>query len=591
MQSSRSDKVDLIRGGSPLKSDHRTLFLILARSGSKRLPGKNLLEVGGVPLIGHAIRNARKAARRLGNRSKIVVSTDCENIASVARKWGAETPFIRPAHLADDNATTVDTMRHAVEFLACRGEAFTEIVLVQPTSPLAKAVDIQHTLTALRRVKNSSVLTVRPASGNSSPFLHGLHGEVIVAANQAHNENHLVELNGAVYACSPQWLHKNDTLCVPGKTIAVMMPAKRSVDVDTKKDYERACRLWEENLLWRPGRCLIVAEAGVNHNGSLETACRLIDEAKEAGADAVKFQTFTADHLTTRNAPKALYQKQNTGNDESQFDMLKKLELSPQAHKILIAHCRNQGILFLSSAFSEKAVDLLDKLDVTAIKLGSAEITNTPLLAHLGNTGKPVILSTGGSSLDEVSQAVKVLKESGCCELALLHCVSNYPAAVADVNLRAMDTLSREFNLPVGYSDHTEGLEVACAAVALGARIIEKHFTLDKNAPGPDHRASLEPKDLKRLVKAIRNVESAMGDGVKKPALSEADTRAAARRSLVAVSNLLAGTVLRREHLTCKRPGTGICPTQTEVVLGRKLVHNLMADEQLTWQHIQNEGD
>lgn len=315
--------------------------------------------------------------------------------------------------------------------------------------------------------------------------------------------------------------------------------------------------------------CFIVAEAGVNHNGSLSIARRLVEAAVNAGADAVKFQSFRADRLVSRDCPKVEYQKRGTNAGESHFEMLRRLELSPQAHRELISQCRRWGILFMSSPFDEGSADLLEDLGVLAYKIPSGEITNFPLLSHVARKGKPVILSTGMATLEEVEAAVRTIQEAGNRELILLHCVSNYPADPADANLRAMQTMAAHFGLPVGYSDHTPGVEVALAAVALGACVIEKHFTLDKEMPGPDHRASAAPEELAALVRGIRLVDSALGDGRKVPASSEIPMSAVIRKSIVAARNISTGTPLAADSLTAKRPGTGLSPALREQLLGR----------------------
>ncbi len=328
--------------------------------------------------------------------------------------------------------------------------------------------------------------------------------------------------------------------------------------------------------------CFLIAEAGVNHNGDLELARRLVDAAADAGANAVKFQTFSADRLATAAAPQADYQRRNTGIEESQYSMLKRLELSEEAHRELLRHCQRRGILFLSSPFDEESADFLETLGLPAFKIPSGEITNTPFLAHIARKGKPIILSTGMSTLDEVRVAVETIRRAGDPPLALLHCVSNYPAAPEDINLRAMATLHEAFCVPVGYSDHTDGVEIALAAVALGACIIEKHFTLDRNLPGPDHKASLEPAELTSLAAAIRRVEAALGDGVKRPAKCEADAARVARKSLVAARDLSAGSVLRREDLAIRRPGTGLPPSALARVVGMLAKEDIAAGTILT---------
>jgi N-acetylneuraminate synthase/N,N'-diacetyllegionaminate synthase len=331
----------------------------------------------------------------------------------------------------------------------------------------------------------------------------------------------------------------------------------------------------------------VIAEAGVNHNGDLDLARRLVDVAAGAGADAVKFQTFAAERVAAREAPKAEYQRQTTSADESQQQMLRRLELSPAAHRELQAHARSRGVVFLSTPFDEASADLLDALDVPAIKIGSGEVTNLPFLEHVARKGRPVILSTGMSSLDEVGAAVAAVRETGNRDLILLHCVSEYPARAGDANVRAMLTLADTFRTPVGYSDHTPGLEVALAAVALGAAVIEKHFTVDRTLPGPDHRASLEPAQLTELVRSIRVVEQALGDGIKAPTAGELGNRIVARRSLAAAVDLPAGLALTRESLCALRPATGISPASLPAVLGRKLTRARRAGELIAWSDLE----
>lgn len=321
-----------------------------------------------------------------------------------------------------------------------------------------------------------------------------------------------------------------------------------------------------------PGHpCFIVAEAGVNHNGSLEMARQLVDVALEAEATAIKFQAYKAERLASKDAPKAEYQVRTTGGTESQLEMLRRLELSHDAHRDLMGYCRQRGILFMSTPFDEDNADFLDELGIPVFKIPSGEITNLRFLAHVARKGKPMIVSTGMSNLGEVDAAVRTIREEGNRDLVLLHCVSSYPAAPRDVNLKAMRTMALAFSLPVGYSDHTPGVEVALAAVALGACVVEKHITLNRNLPGPDHQASLEPDELKALVRGVRIVEEALGDGQKVPTASEKNTAAIARKSLVAARDLPAGTRLAEEHLTVKRPGNGLPPAMLGLVVGRTL--------------------
>lgn len=330
----------------------------------------------------------------------------------------------------------------------------------------------------------------------------------------------------------------------------------------------------------------VIAEAGVNHNGSIESALQLVDAAKASGADAVKFQTFRADLLATRSAHKAAYQERTTAHAESQFEMLRRLELDAAAHQQLINHCRQIGIQFLSSPFDAQSADLLDTMNVPLFKVPSGEITNLPFLELLARKHRPLILSTGMSTLGEVEEAVHVLQAAGAKQLTLLHCVTEYPAPYAEVNLRAMQTLKSAFGLPVGYSDHTPGIEIAVAAVALGAEVIEKHFTLDRSLPGPDHAASLEPVELQQMVAAIRHVEVALGTGIKSPAPCELPNMAVARKSVVAARALPAGHQLETGDLGIKRPGSGLAPKLLPALIGRTLRASLAKDEIISWNHL-----
>ena len=323
--------------------------------------------------------------------------------------------------------------------------------------------------------------------------------------------------------------------------------------------------------------CFIIAEAGVNHNGSVELAKKLIDIAKEAGADAVKFQTFKAENVVIKHAEKAEYQK--TVKEESQYEMIKKLELAEEDFEELADYAKEKGILFLSSPFDKESVDLLYELDVPAFKVASGEITNFPLLKHIAKKEKPIILSTGMATLGEVEDALNVIRSEGVKDVILLHCVSNYPAAMEDVNLRAIETLKQAFKIPVGFSDHTLGITASIAAVALGACVIEKHFTLDRNLPGPDHKASLEPDELKEMVKAIKDVGTALGEGIKRPTKEEEEIKKVARRSIVAKVDIPKGAIITEEMLDVKRPGTGIDPKYLSFIIGRKTNKDIKKDK------------
>ena len=328
-------------------------------------------------------------------------------------------------------------------------------------------------------------------------------------------------------------------------------------------------------------RTFIIAEAGVNHNGSLELAKKLIDAAVEAKVDVVKFQTFKSEKMVSKYAQKAEYQKKSTSKEESQLEMLKKLELDVESHNILMNYCRDKGIMFLSTAFDLESIDLLNELGLEIFKIPSGEITNYPYLKKIGQLRKKVILSTGMSNMQEVKDAVNVLKENGTEDITVLHCNTEYPTPMESVNLKAMNTIKEELDVEVGYSDHTLGIEVPIAAVAMGATVIEKHFTLDNNMEGPDHKASLNPEELKEMVFRIRNIERALGNGKKEPSESEAKNLEIARKSIVANRNIKRGEIFTEDNITCKRPGNGISPMKWEGVVGKAAIKDFDEDEMI----------
>jgi N,N'-diacetyllegionaminate synthase len=336
---------------------------------------------------------------------------------------------------------------------------------------------------------------------------------------------------------------------------------------------------------------LIIAEAGVNHNGDFELAKKLVRVAAEAGADVVKFQTFKADKLVSKSAKQADYQIRNLqGEDTTQYQMLKKLEMPESWHNELVLLAEKHNISFLSTGFDEESVDFLDKLGIGLFKVPSGELTNKRYLQAIARKGKPVILSTGMADLNEVRDALSVLVSAGINKefITVLHCNTEYPTPMEDVNLLAMKTLEKELGVAIGYSDHTEGIEVAIAAVALGATVIEKHFTLDRTMPGPDHKASIEPAQLTEMVRAIRNIEKAVsGDGQKIPSASESKNISIARKSIHLKLALGKGEVITEDHITMKRPGDGISPMQIDELLGRKAIQDLYTDQKLQWEHFE----
>jgi len=332
----------------------------------------------------------------------------------------------------------------------------------------------------------------------------------------------------------------------------------------------------------------IIAEAGVNHNGDIEFAKKLIDKAVDAGVDAIKFQTFKSEKLVTGYASMAKYQRENIGSEDSQFNMLKKLELSYEEFFLLKDYCDKKGIIFMSTPFDFESADFLNSIGVEAFKISSGDLTNIPLLDYISKYKKPIILSSGMATLGEIEDAIVSLKNTGMEEIAVLHCTSNYPAAIETINLKAMNTIKDAFKIIGGYSDHTVGITIPIAAAALGANIIEKHFTLDKTMEGPDHKASLNPEELKTMVISIREIETAMGNGIKMFSSSEIDTMAVARKSIVASKNIRQGEIITLKDLDYKRPGNGLSPKYYKTILGKKVKKDIKEDEQITLDMLQD---
>lgn len=570
-----------------------TLVLIPARGGSKGVPGKNLSTVAGIPLVGRAARTARSAGAGLGVGWRVVCSTDDPAIAEVARAWGAEVPFIRPPELASDSARTVDVVLHALDELK---DDFDTVVLLQCTSPLTDPADVANAV-RLHWTAKSPVISVcssehpiewmyrMTGDGRLSPVLGGRD------VHQRQGTHAAFRPSGAVYVASPETLRRAGGFVTPD-TRGYVVPAERSVDVDSPIDLVLADAVVGSrqipcveiaNKRVGPGHpCFVIAEAGVNHNGNLDLALELVDAAVRAGVDAVKFQTFRASKLVTQGAPKAEYQTRNSGNSESQYEMLKRLELDEAAHDAILHRCAERGIQFLSTPFEEESADFLERMGVPAFKLPSGEVTNLPFLRHVARKGKPMILSTGMATLLEVDAAVSSIRGTGNTQLALLHCVSEYPADPAGVNLRAMATMMAAFGCPVGFSDHTAGVVVAIAAAALGACVIEKHFTMDRSLPGPDHKASIVPEELAEMVRGIRIAELALGGGGKVPGAGERATAAVVRKSLVAACDIPAGAVIKEEHIAVRRPGTGLPPSAFHQVVGQRARIDLPAGTIIT---------
>jgi N-acetylneuraminate synthase len=528
----------------------------------------------------------------------VVVDTDSEAIAAEGVAWGGEVPWLRPAELARDTTSTVESTLALLDRLEAVGGRVDALILLQPTSPLRTDSDIADCWGAFDPVVRPSVVSIAAFNHPVELSLRieptGTLAWIDPSGGPRRRQEYMPSYrpSGAVYVTTVERLRSARAFIVPGVTHGVVLPPERAVDVDGPHDLVAAEALLAARPISRvtlagasigPGRrCYVIAEAGVNHNGDSELAHRLVDLAADAGADAVKFQTFDPDLVVAPGVRKADYQIANTGGGESQREMLQRLVLSRADFRALAQHATERGILFLSTPFDEGSADFLEGLGLAAFKVPSGEITNHPFLAHLSAKGRPLLLSTGMSSLVEVCRALETIAEHGAPPVALLHCVTNYPAAPADCNLSAMETLRRAFQVPVGWSDHTLGLTVSLAAVAAGADVIEKHFTTDRSLPGPDHAASLEPDDLRELVTSIRMVEASRGTGRKEPAPSEAANAALVRRSLHAARELVPGHVLAPADLVALRPGTGVPPAARDRLVGRTVRTRIASGEMLS---------
>jgi N-acetylneuraminate synthase/N,N'-diacetyllegionaminate synthase len=547
-----------------------TLFLIPARGGSRRIPGKNVRLLAGIPLVGWAARIARSASVP---GDVVLCSTDEAAIAEAAETWGARV-LDRPADLATDSATSVDVALHAIEVLEGQGEVIDRLVLVQPTSPLTDPADLAAAI-ALARDTDRSVASVTET--HPATWHHRLDADRVLHPVEVEDATHL--LTGAFYVTTPADLRRSGRFVEAGRTLGFATPPDRAIDIDEPLDLDLAADLLARRPIppfrfggheIQPGRTFVIAEAGVNHDGDVEVAHRLVDAAADAAADAVKFQTFVPEALAAASAPTAAYQRASEQGDD-QRAMLARLALGPDAWHALQAHASDKGILFLSAPFDDASADLLDSIDVPGFKVGSGELTNLPFLGRLARKGRPMIVSTGMATMPEVAAAVDAIRATGLSHLALLHCVSAYPAVASDANLRAMATMRGAFGLQTGWSDHTPGIELPVAATTLGAAIIEKHLTLDRGRRGPDHAMSLEPAVFAGMVQAIRAAESAIGgDGTKRPTDAEREVAAVARRSLHWARDLAAGGLIEEDDLVAQRPGTGLSPARTAALVGRR---------------------
>jgi N-acetylneuraminate synthase/N,N'-diacetyllegionaminate synthase len=558
------------------------LILVPARGGSKGLPGKNLREVAGISLVGRAVRTARAALAVLGT-GRVIVDSDSEEIAAESRRWGAETPYLRPSSLAGDEVGTLEVVRHALARLGVDARDALAVVVMQPTSPLTPAAHVVEAVRAFRSGGGRPAVSVAIASPHPSwsftrdadGTLRNWNAEPAPVRRQDLREAWTP--SGAVYVASAADLLSGRGFLESGRTIGVILPAQFAVDIDDGADLIAADGLaarapapfsiGEKRI--GPGHpCFIIAEAGVNHDGDVAEAHRLVDVAADIGADAVKFQTWQTEFLVRPGAPTAAYQRAHQ-DAADQFAMLKRLELPYAVHGELKRHAEERGIVFLSTPDEIASARFLVSLGVAALKVGSGELDNLPYLAQLGCLGLPLLLSTGMGNLEEVAAALDCLAANGDPPVALFHTVSAYPAPIETLNLRAIETLRRAFGVPVGFSDHYPGPEAALAAVGLGLPLWEKHVTRGRSRPGPDHRASLEPEEFARQIVMVRAAERALGEGRKVPQQVELTTREAVRKRLVAARAIAAGQRLAPEDLLALRSDCGLAVSRFGEVISR----------------------
>ncbi len=574
---------------SSSKQEKEILAIIPARGGSKRIPKKNIKDLVGSPLISYAIKQSKNSKFI----TRTVVSTDDEDIKLVSLRENAEV-IDRPKELAQDDTPTVPVLNHVLRTLENEGYSPDIVVVLQPTSPLRDVEDIDKVILKVIHGADSaetfSPVTTHPAymaklNNNKVEFINP---QDFLKRSQDLPEYYIE--NGAVYAVKTKLLTENQTL-YGNNHEAVIMPLERSIDIDEPHDFKIAEALLSKEskekefsfsgrTLSKNSPCFIVAEIGVNHNQDLELAKKMVLSAKQSGADAVKFQTWKTENIILNNVEMAEYQKENLQSQESQFDMLKKLELPYPWHFELKKYAEDLGLIFFSTMEDKESVDFLIKeVKIPLMKVGSGDITNYPLLKYTAKFNLPMVISSGTTTIEEVKKAVDILRNQGNDQIIVCQCTSNYPCADEEVNVRAMLNLKENLNTLVGFSDHSLGSEAPVAARALGAVYIEKHFTIDKNLPGPDHKASLTPDEFKAMVDAVRRTEKLLGDGKKKPMPSEIPTRELIIRRIVAARDLKEGDLVTEENFIFKRANQGLEAKNFFKFKGKKLTRDLKKDE------------
>jgi len=562
------------------------IAIIPARGGSKGIFKKNIKLLAGKPLIAYSIEQAKRSK----SVNKVIVSTDDDEISEIARRYGADV-LIRPKELAHDDTPMIPVIKQVVNEIE-KKEKVDYVILLQPTSPLRlpehidKAVEmLNNGFDSVTSVTNFNFKLGSIVKINEEKTINALN-EKFVGCRQ---KNELYWVDGSIFGYKRDVIDRLEERPWCENNAALFIEEKYACDIDTEeqwKDIEK--KIMRDNLeIKEDNNVLMIAEAGGNHNGSLELAKKMVDAAKDAECDIVKFQTYTAAGVMIKKTPKADYHKEE-GNQESYFDLQKSMELSKEEFKELKLYCEEKRIKFLSSPHAgEESVDWLEEIGIDIYKIGSGELNNLPFLKYVAKTGKPIILSTGMGTIEEIKEAVEAIKEEGNNKIKLMQCTSEYPCPIENINLRAIKTISNGFGLPVGFSDHTPGLGVVGAAIGMGAMIIEKHFTLDKNMKGPDHKASLEPDELKKYVEIIRNVEKALGDGVKKPTATELEVAKVARKSIVSIKEIKKGKVITKEDLGIKRPGIGIAPKEIGKIIGMKAKNDIEDDIMINWDDLE----
>lgn len=578
------------------------LFFIPARCGSKQIKHKNIYPLCGIPLISFSIMAIRRALPFFKKfEKKIIVSTDCNKIAKISKIWGIEVPFLRPKSISGDNADVLDAIFYTAERLERENNFKTELViLIQPTSPLVEPKDIINAFHLyLKNLK--PIVSISQIKFPLFSIFNLKEGNLCIKKKiphlrQAQKEKYY-KPNGTIYISSLKDLKKWKSFYTKN-TMGYLMDFENSIDIDYKEDLKIAKIMLEDkykkerkeieiagNKIGEGNPLFFIAEAGVNHNGKLEIAKKLVDVAVEAGAEAVKFQTFKAQKVIGKGAKKADYQIKTTDPNESQLEMLKKLELSQKDFIELKEYCDKRKIIFLSTPFDLESLEFLQRLNVPAFKVGSGDLNNYFLLKEIAKKKKPLILSTGMAYYYEIFDSLALLENLGIKDVALLHCITNYPAMEEEANLNVIKNLKYIFRKPVGFSDHTLGDGVAIASLGLQPCIIEKHFTLDKNMEGPDHKASLSPEELKNLIKKIRNLRFCFGSGEKILSKEEEKNRKIVRRSLFAKSFIPKGTIIKEEQLESLRPGNGISPMEIEKVLGKRTKFDIESGIMIKFKH------